>query len=323
MENKRFHEIVNVLFLISWFIIILFTSTVLFVILRYWHSHCRSVVNLLMCNSSFALFFFAITYSLQTPSVIQQIYFDGSPPSALFCQISACLATFSTGLVAHSCIVQAIARFFITVLYQHKSLLTFRTTWMIIIISWLINVIIAVGLFLSPYAYQYDPESLFCMLTAHYFPTAISVSILFVFFTVFILIVLYVIILHYTIYQTRINPNSQSTLQARRNKRVFRNIIFTVSVHAVGGIPYICCLIMNVISEAPWPLYSIQVLSLSFISAVHSIFLFVKNKQVKEILFARLTGLSLNTTVATQKNNRITPYSINNRRKIQGLPTIT
>ncbi|UJR11227.1 hypothetical protein I4U23_015410 [Adineta vaga] len=305
MENKRFHEIMNVLFLIFWFIIILCTSTVLFVILRYWHSHCRSIVNLLICNSCFALFFCAITYSIQTPSVIQQIYFDGLPSSALFCQISACLTILSTGVVAHSCIVQAITRFFISSLS-----------------TWLINVIIAVGMFISPYAYQYDPESLYCMLTAHHFPTAISVSVLFALVSLLILMILYGIVLRYTIYQTRINPNSQSTLKARRNKRIFQNIIFTFNLYGIAGISYLFCLIMNRINYAPWPFYSIQVLSFPFTAAVHSIFLFVTNKQVKEILFAKLTGRPINTR-GTGRINQVVPIPISNRQTVCPLKTIS
>ncbi|UJR19372.1 hypothetical protein I4U23_022501 [Adineta vaga] len=322
IENKSFHEIVCILLLISWLIVILCTSTVLFIILRCWHPHCRSVINLHVCNSCFSLFFFAITYSIQIPSFIQQIYINGSPPNTLFCQITACLSVFSTGLVAHSCIAQAISQFFITVLYKHKYLLTFRITWIIIIISWLINVIIAVGMFISPYAYQYDSESHFCTLTAHHFPTAISIGILFAFGPMLMLMILYVIILRYTIYQTRINPNSQSTLRVRRSKRVFQNIILTFNLYSIAGIPYILCLIMNRINEAPWQLYSIQVLAFSFTAAIHSIFIFIMNKKVKEILFAKLTGQPI-VAKGTRRQNQVVPNAVCYTHRIHSLKTVT
>jgi hypothetical protein len=308
--NKSFHETINILFLISWLIIVLFTLTVLITIILNWRQQCHSVVNLLMCNSCASLFTLAITYSIQTPSFIQQIYFDAPQPSSLFCKISASLATFSTGVVAHSCIVQAVSRFFITILYKHKYLVTYRTHWIVIIISWVTNVIIAASMFISPLAYQYDPESHFCTLTAHNFLSSILVSILFVAVTVIILLILYGIIFHHTLYHTRINPHSASTLRARRNKRVFENILFSVSVHAVGGIPYIICIIMNRTSQAPWPLYSIAVLCLSYTSAIHAVFLLLINDQVKQILVAKLTGHHTNTsiTVKTRKCNQVTPY---------------
>jgi hypothetical protein len=324
MTNKTFHEIINILFLISWLIIILSTLTVLIIIIRYWRHQCRSVVNLLMCNSSASLLFLAITYSIQTPSFIQQIYFDAPEPSPLFCKISACLATFSTGVVAHSCIVQAVSRFFMTVVYKYKHLLTYRTNWIIIITSCVVNGVVAVGMFISPLAYQYDPESHFCTLTTHNFLTSTIISILFVAVTVILLVVLYGIILHHTIYHTHINPNSESTLRARRNKRVFQNIIFSVSVHAVGGIPYIICIIMNRTGQASWPLYSIAVLSLSFTSAIHSVFLLVINDQVKRILFVKLTGHRTNasSTTGTRKRNQVTPC-LEQIRTIEALPTIS
>jgi hypothetical protein len=221
------------------------------------------------------------------------------------------LATFSTGVVAHSCIVQAVSRFFITILYKHKYLLTYRTHWIVIIISWVTNGIIAASMFISPLSYQYDPESHFCTLTAHNFLSSILVSILFVAVTVSIMVILYGIIFHHTLYHTRINPHSASTLRARRNKRVFENILFSVSVHAVGGIPYIICIIMNRTNQAPWPLYSIAVLCLSYTSAIHAMFLLLINDQVKRILVEKLTGHHRNTsiTVKTRKCNQVTPYS--------------
>ncbi len=324
MINKSFHEMINILFLISWLIIILFTLTVFITIICYWRQRCASVVNLLMCNSCVSLFFLSITYSIQTPSFIQQIYFDAPQPSPLFCKISASLATFSTGVVAHSCIVQAVSRFFITILCKHKYLLTYRTHWILIIISWVINGIIAASMFISPLAYQYDPESHFCTLTAHNFPTSIIVGILFVAVTISIMVILYGIIFHHTLYHTRINPHSASTLRARRNKRVFENIVFSVSVHAVGGIPYIICILMNRTSQAPWPLYSIAVLFLSYTSAIHAVFLLVINDQVKKILVAKLTGHHTNTsiTIKRRKGNQVTPYP-GQTRAIQALRTIS
>ena len=321
IADRTFHELVNILFVICWLLIVFPTSAVLIVLVRYWRPRCRSVANLLMCNSCTSLFLQAMTYSIQTPSFIQQIYLNGTEPSALFCRITACLATYSTGVVAHSCIVQAIFRFNVTVLSKHKYLLTFRTNWMIIVVSWVINGIIAVGMFISPFAYQYEPESHFCLLTTHHFRTSLTASVLFVGITVFILVILYGIVLHHTMYHTRINPHNESTLRARRNKRVFQNIVFSVGVHAVGGMPYICCLIMNRVRQAPRPLYSVAVLSLSFTSAVHSIFLFMVSKQVQEILLARATEYSAQTT-KLRKRNRATVYPMW-KRTIEPLPTIS
>ncbi|UJR19225.1 hypothetical protein I4U23_022354 [Adineta vaga] len=240
--------------------------------------HCRSIVNLHTCYSYFSLFFSAVTFLIQTPPTILQIYFNVRQPTSLYCQISVCLGTFGTGVLAYSSIAQAISRFSITAHYKHKYLLTFRTNWIMINLSWLISASIVVGMFMSLYAYQYDPESHFRIIITHNFPTSIFISNLFVFISVLILIILYGIILRYTIYQTRINPNSESTVQARRNKRVFQNIIFTFSVYAA------------------WPLYSIQVISLSFTGTFHSIFLFIINKQAEKRVDGRRFDKGLGKT---------------------------
>lgn len=323
IANKTFHEAVKIVFLISWLIILFCTSIILIITIRYWRRQCRSVLNLLMCNSSASLLFFAITYFIQTPYFIQQIYYNAPEPSSFYCQITGFLATFGTGVASYSCIVQAISRFFITVLYERRALLTFRTNWILIIIIWITSGIIAVGMFLSPSAYQYEPESLFCTLTTKNLSTSSIAVLFFVVFTVIILIILYGIIVHYTLRRTRINPHSASTLQARRNRKVFHKVIFSVCVHALGGIPYIICIIMNRTGEVPWPLYSIAGLSLSVTCAIHAVFLFTINDQVKKILYEMLfkKKVSISNTITSTKRNQITSYPAQ-MRTLQTLPTI-
>ena len=315
IANKTFHETVKIVFLISWLIILFCTLIILVITIRYWRSQCRSVLNLLMCNSSASLLFFAVTYFIQTPYFIQQVYFDAPEPSPLYCQITACLATFGTGVASYSCIVQAISRFFMTVLYERRVLLTFRTNWILIIIIWAASGIIAIGMFLSPSAYQYEPESYFCTLTTKNFTSSSMAVLFYVVFTVTILIILYGIIVHHTLRRTRINPHSASTLRARRNRKVFHKVIFSVSIHAISGIPYIICIIMNRINAAPWPLYSIAGLSLSIACAIHAIFLLMINEQVKKILYEKLLNRKVNTnnTLTSTKRNQITPYPVQMR----------
>lgn len=302
-DNDTFYWIIQNFFFVSWLIIILCTSTILVITIRYWRCQCRSILNLLMCHSSACLFVFALTYSIQIP------YFNTAEPNPFYCRIAGCLATFGTGLAAYSCIVQAISRFFTTILYKHRVLASFRTNWILIITIWLLTAIISGGMFLSSSAYQYEPESHFCILTTKNFLTSTLAVLFFIVTTVVLLIILYGIIVYHTIRHTRMNPNSRSTLRAQKNKRLFHKVIFSVMIHALGGIPYIIAIIYNRISIAPWPLYSIAGLSFSIVCAIHAVFLLMINDQVKSIISKKLFNKTRQLTIAvtSTKRNQVLP----------------
>jgi hypothetical protein len=297
---------------------------IIIIIVYHWRRQCRSIVNLLTCNSCVALLFYVITLCVQAPSIIQSIYFDIHNTNSFFCKICACLATFGTAVLAYSYLVQAISRFFITILYKHKILLTFRTNWILIATSWIASGIIAGALFISPTAYQYEPESDFCTLTTNSFLTSFIASVIIQITTMNTMIILYGIILWHTTQHTRINPNSASTLRAKRNKKVFKNILIFVSILSVGGTPYFLCIIINRIDRAPWPLYSLAFLFISFTAAIESIALLITNDQVKTILLAKLTRRQTNApnNVIRTRANQIVPYHID-RNNIQILPPIS
>ena len=309
--NKTFYKVLMFLFLILWFITILFALTVLIIIIRHWRTKCRSIVNLLTCNSCAALLFFVTTAIIQIPSYIQGVYFDTPQPSPFVCKIYAGLATFGTTVLVYSFLVQAISRFFITILFKYKFLLTFRTNWIMIIISWITSGIIAGGFYISPLAYQYDPESYACTLTAKHFPTALTANIIMTTVTITTMIILYGIILYGTVRHTHIIPNNTSRLRAIRNKVVSQRIVIFLSIFATGGTPYFVCTLLARISQAPYLLYPITLLSISIACAINSIAILLTNDQVKEILLTKLTGRQANqlNNIRITKRNQIVPHS--------------
>ena len=141
VSKKLFHEIFLILLGICWSITIIFSLTMLIILRRYWHKQCRSTVNLLTCNCCVALIFFVITSSIQLLSLIEHLS-DDIPPNSILCQIYACLATFGAAIEVYSFLIQAISRFFMTILYKHKYLLTYRTSWMLIIMIILYGIIL-------------------------------------------------------------------------------------------------------------------------------------------------------------------------------------
>jgi hypothetical protein len=149
---------------------------------------------LLTCNSCAALFFYAIANSIQIPFIIQSDLIQSYNTSTIFCKIRAFLITYATIVKGYAYLVQAISRFFITVLYKRRFLLTFRSNWIMIITSWIVS-----GMFILPLAYQYEPESHLCNLTTrrNFLTSFLAIAIVF-FVTTNTVIILYGIILCHT-----------------------------------------------------------------------------------------------------------------------------
>jgi hypothetical protein len=324
--NQSFFTIIGILFIIFSFIIITFSSAVIIIIVYYWRSELRSTANLLTCHSSVALFFYAITLSIQIPFIIQNNTLLPDETNTLSCKIRSFIATYATLIKAYSYLVMAICCFFVTVLYKHKILRSFLIHWMVIIMSWIFSGIITLGTFLSPLAYAYEPESGLCFLTTKHFVTSFTVVTLVVVLTLGTIIILYGIIIRQITRYNQINPISRSTLRAKRNMKVLRKICIFVSILLVGGTPYLFCTILHQIGQAPWPLYAIVHLFIASSAAVESIALLFTNDQVRTIFLAKLRCRQINplnttTTVNMNKVTQTVPYC-NRTQIIEQLPTI-
>jgi hypothetical protein len=238
---------------------------------------------LLTCNSCAALFFYAIANSIQIPFIIQSDLIQSYNTSTIFCKIRAFLITYATIVKGYAYLVQAISRFFITVLYKRRFLLTFRFNWIMIITSWIVN-----GMFISPLTYQYEPESHLCNLTTQNFLTSfLAIAIVFFVTTNTVIILYEIIFLAY--YATQ-----------------FINIL------VIGGTPYLLCVIFNVISTLPCPLYSISILFIACAAAVESIALLFTNAPLRKIFFNKQGWFQTNEpaiVMRTQLNrtNQIAP----------------
>lgn len=311
--NQSFFSIIGSLFTILFFIIITFSLTIIIIIVCYWRSDCRSTANLIVCNSCVALLFYAITLCIQIPFVFNNnpVYSDQMNTS--FCKIRSFVITYAILTKTYSYLVMAISCFFITVLYKHKILLSFRVNWMIIITNWTVTGVMTVGTFLSPLAYAYEPESGFCILTAKHFVTSFTLITLVFLTTVGTMVILYGIIIWHITRKHQINPNSRSILRAKRNMKVFRKIFIFTGTLFIGGTPFFLCIILHRIGQAPWQLYAIAHLFVAFSAALDSMILLFTNREVKTILFAKLHCRQVNSTNETMTMNRkrvnqIVPY---------------
>jgi hypothetical protein len=313
MMNQDFFTIIGSLFTILSFIIIIFSVTILIILVYYWQSECRSTANLIVCNSCVTLLFYGITICIQIPFVFKNNPVYSNETNTIYCKIRSFVTTYAILTKTYSYLVMAISCFFITVLYKKRILLSFRVNWMLIIMNWTVTGIMTVGTFLTPLAYAYEPESGFCILTTKHFVTSFTLITLVFLTTVGTMVILYGIIICHITRKNQINPNSQSILRAKRNMKVFRKVFIFTGTLFIGGTPFFLCIILHQIGQAPWQLYAIAHLFVAFSAALDSIILLFTNRQVKTILFAKLYCRQVNSTNETMNMNRnrgkqIVPY---------------
>ncbi|CAF3243317.1 unnamed protein product [Rotaria sp. Silwood2] len=278
----------SVFFTFFYLITIIFSLLAIIIVVRYCHSQRWSIVNLLTCNSCISLLVYTISFCIQLPSFIQHTSPNLENKNTFACKIIACFGTFGATILSYSSMVQAISRFFITVLHKNRILLTFRINWMMIIISWIMSGVIAGGLLISPVAYQYEDESRVCTLTRKNFLISFLAALIIFMFPMITITILYGIIIWHMKQHSHINLKTCSTLRAKRNMKVFKNIFIFTSILGIGGTPYLVSTIVNRIVPIPWSLYSISFLSIACTSAIGSIAILLTNEQSKAIFCAKL-----------------------------------
>jgi hypothetical protein len=98
-----------------------------------------------------------------------------------------------------------------------------------IILSWIIDIILSSGLFISSIPFQYEPESCLCILTRKVFRTSFPVMTIAFIIPVIIIIILYGGILWHTTRTNRIHSNSIAIGNNKRNIKVFKRFVLALA----------------------------------------------------------------------------------------------
>ncbi|CAF1300199.1 unnamed protein product [Adineta steineri] len=285
MNDQIYFTTIAIIYCILNMITIIFSLIIVLTIAFNWKMHFCSVSNLLVLNSSFIFFLYAIGCFIQTPLMISN---NNNNINFLFCQLCGFFSLYTAGTQIFTILAQAIFRYFATVLYRKKILLTFRVNTIIIILGWIIPLIISASLLVLPLAYQYEPESRICYPSTKYLLGALIVSIFIFFMPLTIIIGLYGLILWNLTHFDRFQSDANNIIRYKRNIKVFHNILLIVAIMLVCGVPYLLCIIINIISETPWILYSIKTLSISLSIALEALVLFFTNGKIKKKLYEKI-----------------------------------
>ena len=286
-DNQTFFLVMGILFMIVALATALFSLITLTTIITSWRPHCRSVSNFLVGNSCLATLVFDITISIQITYLFHINPYENSDYPTTFCRIRGFL--FLLGCIAKVCsyLIQAISRYFVTILYKRKNLLTYRTNATLILASWIYSLILACGMLISPVAFQYEIESRLCVMTSKVFHTSFTLMIFAFVIPVNIIICLYGSILWHTFRSNQIQPNAVQRRNNKRNIKVFQNILILLGIVLVGGSPFLFSIIINRIGQTPWPWYLISVFFIVLSTTVESFVVLFTNKEVKRVIVGR------------------------------------
>lgn len=283
--NDDYFIFLGVIFIVITTLTFVFSSATISIILLHWKHQCRSLNNLFACNSSAALFFYAIGITIQIPYIFQV---DEQRNTRIACKIHAFIYVYACAVKCFSYLVQAISRWFITVHYRHRILLEFRTNMIMIVASWIVSFIATALLFFFPAAYQYEPECRLCVLTSKVFLTSFIPTMIIFFVPACTITVIYGIILRHTLHVHRVYPAGFNRITSKRNVQVYRNILVLLSIVLACGTPYFLSVVLNRLSKGPWILYSIAVMFIGLAAAIESFTIFWTNHQVKKLFFKKI-----------------------------------
>ncbi|CAF1145109.1 unnamed protein product [Didymodactylos carnosus] len=289
MTNTKFFEPTLTFFIIIYSLLallaligLIFSLSV--IIITYRHRHCRTIPNLLCCNSCLCGILYCTMMLINVLYGFLPNYYRQEPIS---CQIRGIILGLACSSKAYSYLVQAINRYIYAVHYNKRYLLVNRSTYILLIIHWSVSIIFPLpNLFFNGIAYQI--ETRLCIITMKRFPTALYTVISFFFIPIVSITLLYAIILIHCRSKARKTMASKrrtSFSTKSRDLKLFQNILILICILGVGGFPCFILLILDEVEKTYPSWYLIVVLFLSLSVSFEMAAIFFLNKRIKHIFY--------------------------------------
>ncbi|UJR25664.1 hypothetical protein I4U23_007015 [Adineta vaga] len=255
----------------------------LFTLVLVWRTKLRlhTVRHLLMCNTSIASILYCIVQSVNYTFLI----FLRSQTSDQTCRWRGYFAYLSISAISYSYLIQAISRFFTSVLsHRYRWLTTFKTHYILILVQWLIVIIIPLPAILTKDIY-YRPTSLCWVPLKH------LIHVIYSFFAYYIFPTLSICMIYVFIYYRVKRVTNRPCISVRPNNRekrdleLLRNILILLFVYSIGGTPSILFLI-----TANKPIYLLSIVSMSLTVAVEKIFTTILDRDIRQVIIKLLSS---------------------------------
>ncbi|CAF0836622.1 unnamed protein product [Adineta steineri] len=249
----------------------------IFILILVWRTkpQLHTVRHLLMCNTSIASILYCIIQSINYIFLI----FLPSEKTDLGCRWRGYFAYLSICGISYSYFIQAISRFFISILsHKYRWLTTFKAHYILILIQWFTVIIIPLPAIITK-DIHYRPTSL-CWVPLKYI-----IHVIYTFFAYYIFPALCICIIYIYIYHRvkRITNHPDTLFRfpngEKRDLELLRNIMILLGIYWLGGIPSILFVI-----TANKSIYLISIISISLTVAVEKICTSILDRDIRQHL---------------------------------------
>lgn len=262
---------------------------------------CRTVANMMMCNTAAATTIYASNQILIAAYGIREDWFQNQPA----CVFRSYLHSVLCLVVCVSYAAQSISRLFFAIFYKHKYLLTWRIHWFMIIVNYLMAILGPIPTLFISNANVLEPESRICLCTTKVFPSSIYIVTIAFIIPISIIIIIYAVIFYHARQSTRrveafasneiSNRIIKNSLKPnlKREMKLMKNIFIVVNIFGCGGSLYLILVLWHVTQKQPppEPLYLLAIVMMTVFAAAKMIALFLLNKEVKNTAFEYLQKL--------------------------------
>ena len=265
-------------------------SLCIFILILVWRTKPRlhTVNHLLMCNTCCASIYVCLILMNNYAFLI----FGQWETSDLGCRWRGYLAYAGVTAVIYSYLIQAISRFFFSILSgRFRWLISFKTHYFLIAIQWVVIFLVASPAIITTDIYFY-PKAL-CWV-----PFKRSLHVMYTVFAYYVIPVVIIIFIYIYIYcrvkiETRnVRRNSRQT----RNLEILRSILILLAIYLGGAAPTLLYQL--------FPLKIIYLINLAWLTltvAVEKTCALLLDREVRQVLGQMLT-----------RKTRVTPFSIAN-----------
>ncbi|CAF3423718.1 unnamed protein product [Rotaria socialis] len=252
------------------------------------HRPCRTVANLLTCNTSI------ITGVYFISNLILSIYglHEDWAVNQLVCTFRAYSFLMVRGSICYAYLIQVISRLLFTVLSKYKYLVTYRVHWSFIALNWIIGILFSIEPFFFDGGFGFEKESRLCILTSKTISTFIYGIVIEFMVPLSISFVIYGIIfqgVHKSPRRIFVSTSETGTSQmpsARREIKIIKNMIMLEGIFGAGGTLFLTLVLWHILLPSSSPseaLYFLSINSMSLSIGLMMIAIFALNKQVKNI----------------------------------------
>jgi len=262
---------------------------------------CRTVANMMMCNTAAATTIYASNQILIATYGIREDWFQNQPA----CGFRSYLHSGFCVTVCVSYAAQSISRLFFSIFHKHKYLRTWRIHWFLIIINYLIGILGPIPTIFIKNANVLELESRICVCTTKVFPSSMYIITIAFIVPFSIIIIIYSIIFYHARQSTRrveasASDGRKNTIihnsfkpNLKREMKLMKNIWIVVNIFACGGSLYLILVVWHATRKQPppEPLYLLAIVSMTVFAAAKMIALFLLNKEVKNVAVGYLRKL--------------------------------